>query len=143
MNKVILMATGETSSLGPSRCSAGLFPSFALRLANLYKVPLPKCEGNGKGLQVLFVFFHQFLSLSRLLCSLLHLSFSSLTSLTSLYSQYIHAMYELFTKLEQLINHILLFSQSIHMTYETMTDLNSLLIVLYCTHSLYTRCMKP
>ena len=44
--------------LGPSRCFARLILSFALRLANLYEVPLPKCEGDGKGLQALFVFLH-------------------------------------------------------------------------------------
>ena len=58
MNKVILMETGETPSLGPSRCFARPILSFALCLANLYEVPLPKCEGDGKGLQALFVFLH-------------------------------------------------------------------------------------
>ena len=52
------METGETPSLGHSRCFARLILSFALRLANLYAVPLPKCEGDGKGLQALFVFLH-------------------------------------------------------------------------------------
>ena len=94
------METGETLSLGRSRCSACLFLSFTLRLANLYEVPLPKCEGDGKGLQALFIVFrHQFLSLSRLSHSLLHLSFSYLTSSTSLYSQSVHTTYETFTKL--------------------------------------------
>ena len=115
------METGEAPSLGPSRCSACLFLSFALCLANLYEVPLPKCEGDDKGLQALFiVFLHQFLSLSHLSRSLLHLSFSYLTSSTSVHSQSVHTMYETFTKL---------FSQSIHVTYETMTDLNGLSIV--------------
>ena len=58
MNKVILMETGGTPSLGPSRCFAHLILSFALRLANLYEVPLPKSEGDGKGLQALFVFLY-------------------------------------------------------------------------------------
>ena len=58
MNKVMLMETGETPSLGPSRCFASLILSFALRLANLYEVPLLKCEGDGKGLQALFAFLH-------------------------------------------------------------------------------------
>ena len=57
MNKVILMETGETPSLGPSRCFARLILSFALCVA---KVPLPKCEGDDKGLQALFVFFISF-----------------------------------------------------------------------------------
>ena len=58
MNKVILMETGETPSLGPSCCFARLILSFPLHLANLYEVPLPKCEGDDKGLQALFVFLH-------------------------------------------------------------------------------------
>ena len=58
MNKLILMATGETLSLGPSRCFARLILSFALHLANLYEVSLLKCEGDGKGLQALFIFLH-------------------------------------------------------------------------------------
>ena len=59
MNKVIFMETGETPpSLGPSCCFARLILSFALHLANLYEVPLPKCEGDDKGLQGLFVFLH-------------------------------------------------------------------------------------
>ena len=45
------METGETPSLGPSYCFAGLILSLALHLANrLYEVPLPKCEGDDKGL---------------------------------------------------------------------------------------------
>ena len=36
------METGETPSLGPSRCSARLFLSFALRLANLYESAITK-----------------------------------------------------------------------------------------------------
>ena len=52
------METGETPSLGPSCCFARLILSFALCLANLYEVPLPKCEGDDKGLQALFVFVH-------------------------------------------------------------------------------------
>ena len=40
--KIILMETGETPSLGPSCCFARLILSFALHLANLYEVPLPK-----------------------------------------------------------------------------------------------------
>ena len=55
MNKVILMETGETPSLGPSRYFACLILSFALCLANL---PLPKHEGDDKGLQSLFVFLY-------------------------------------------------------------------------------------
>ena len=58
MNKVILMETGETPSLGPSHCFARLILPFALHLANLYEVPLPKCEDDGKGLQALFVILH-------------------------------------------------------------------------------------
>ena len=60
LNKVILMETGKTPSLGPSRCFARLILPFALHLANLYEVPLPKCEGDNKakGLQALFVFLH-------------------------------------------------------------------------------------
>ena len=58
------METGETPSLGHSRCFARLILSFALRLANLYEVPLPKCEGDGKGLQALFVFQSSLVSLS-------------------------------------------------------------------------------
>ena len=50
------MATGETPSLGPSHCFAHLILSFPHRLANLYEVPLMKSEGDGKGLQALFVF---------------------------------------------------------------------------------------
>ena len=52
------METGEAPSLGPSHCFARLILSFTLRLANLYEVPLPKCEGDGKGLQALFVFLY-------------------------------------------------------------------------------------
>ena len=52
------METGETPSLGPSRCFARLILSFTFCLANLYEVPLSKCEGEGKGLQALFVFLH-------------------------------------------------------------------------------------
>ena len=52
------METGETPPLGPSRCFAHLILSFTLRLANIYEVPLPKCEGDNKGLQALFVFLH-------------------------------------------------------------------------------------
>ena len=58
MNKAILTETGETPSLGPSCCFARLILSFTLCLADLYKVPLPKCEGDDKGLQALFVFVH-------------------------------------------------------------------------------------
>ena len=46
------METGETPSLGPSRCFALLILSFALCLANLYEVPLLKCESDGKGLHI-------------------------------------------------------------------------------------------
>ena len=80
------METEETPSLGPSCCSGCLFLSFALCLVNLHEVPLPKYEGDSNGSQILFVFLHQFLSLSRLLHSLLRLSLSSLTSSTSLHS---------------------------------------------------------
>ena len=53
------METGETPSLGPSHCFVCVILSFALCLANLYEVPVPKCDGDGKGLQALFVFlFH-------------------------------------------------------------------------------------
>ena len=52
------METGETPSLGPSRCFACLILSLVLHLANLYEVPLLKCEGDGKGLQTLFVFLY-------------------------------------------------------------------------------------
>ena len=137
------MKTGETPSLGPSCCSACLFLSFALCLANLYKVPLLKCEGDSKGLQALFVFLHQFLSLSCLSHSLLRLSLSSLTLSTSLHSQSVQAMYQMFTKLEQLVNHILSSSQSVHATYKTVTDLNGLSIVFHCSHSLYMQHTKP
>ena len=60
INKVILMETGETPLLSPSRCFTRLILSLALRLANLYEVPLLKCEGEGedKDLQALFVFLH-------------------------------------------------------------------------------------
>ena len=58
MNKVILVEIGEAPSIGPSRCFARLILSFALRLANLYEVPLLKCEDDGKGLQALFVSLH-------------------------------------------------------------------------------------
>ena len=58
MNKVILMEAGETPSLGPSCCFARLILSFALHLANLYEVPLPKREGDDKDVQALFVFLH-------------------------------------------------------------------------------------
>ena len=101
------METGETPSLGSSHCFAHLILSFALCLASLYEVPLPKCEGDGKGLQALFVFLHQFLSLSRLSRSLHCLSLSSFISSTSLHSQSIHVMYKTFTKLEQTVNLIL------------------------------------
>ena len=60
MNKVILMETGETPSLGPSRCFAHLFLLFTLHLAYLYEVPIPKCEGDGKGLKALLSFLISF-----------------------------------------------------------------------------------
>ena len=110
------METGETPSPGPSCCFTRLILSFALDLANLYDVPLPKCEGDDKGLQVLFVFLHWFLPFSRLSRSLYRLSLSSLTSSTPQHSQ------------------------SAHATYET---LNSLSIVFYRSHSPYTRRTKP
>ena len=89
MNKVILMETGETPSLGPSRCFARLILSFALCVA---KVPLLKCEGDDKGLQALFVF--SLVSLSGLSHSFHRLSLSSLTSSTPQHSQSAHATYE-------------------------------------------------
>ena len=46
------METEETPSLGPSCCFALLILSFALHLANLYEVLLPKCEGDRKGLHI-------------------------------------------------------------------------------------------
>ena len=52
------METGETPSLGPSRCFARLILSFALHLANLYEGPLLKCEGDSKDLLALFVCLH-------------------------------------------------------------------------------------
>ena len=110
------METGETPSLAPSCCFARLILSFALHLANLYEVPLPKCEGDDKGLQALLVFLHYFLSFSCLSRSLHHLSLSSLTSSTPQHSQSAHAMYE---------------------------TLNSLSIVFYRSHSPYTRLMRP
>ena len=94
------METGETPSLGPSCCFVHLILSLVLRLANLYEVPSPKCEGDGKGLQALFVFLHQFLSLSCLSRSLHWLSLSSFTSSTSLHSQSVHVTYKTFTKHE-------------------------------------------
>ena len=139
MNKVILMETEETPSLGPSSCCfARLILSFALRPANLYEVPLLKCEGDGKGLHTLFVFLHY---LSRLSRSLHRLSFSSLTSSIPQHSQSVYAMYETLNSLsivfycsyslytwrtnhdrfEWFLNRILSFSQSVHVTYETMT----------------------
>ena len=54
------METGETPFLGPSRCFAHLILSFALRLANLYVVPLLKCEGDGKGSLSFFISFSLF-----------------------------------------------------------------------------------
>ena len=57
------METGETPSLGPSRYFAHLILSFAPRLANLYEVPLPKCEGDRKGLQALSVCLSSVVSL--------------------------------------------------------------------------------
>ena len=55
MDKVIFLETGET--LSQLLCmSNSIFP---LHLANLYEVPLPKCErGDDKGLQALSVFHH-------------------------------------------------------------------------------------
>ena len=52
------METGETPLLSSSGCFARLILSLALCLANLYEVPLPKCEGEDKYLQALFVFLH-------------------------------------------------------------------------------------
>ena len=52
------METGETPLLSPSLCFARLILSLALHLDNLYEVPLPKCEGEDKHLQALFVFLH-------------------------------------------------------------------------------------
>ena len=39
-----------------------------------------------------------------------------------LFSQSVHTTYETMTKLEWLVNRILSFSQSVHAMYETMTD---------------------
>ena len=58
------METGEAPSLGPSCCFTHLFLSFALRLANLYDMPLAKSEGDGKGLQASLVVFLHLFSLS-------------------------------------------------------------------------------
>ena len=79
-------------------------------------MPLPKCEGDDKGLQALFVFLHWFLSFSPLSRSVHRLSLSSLPSSTPQHSQ------------------------SVHATYET---LNSLSTVFYRSHSPYTRRTKP
>ena len=129
------MKTGETPSLDPSCCFACLFPSFALCLVNLYDMPLAKCEGDGKaGYKPCLSFFISF-SLSYLSRSLHRLSLSSLALSTPLHAHSVHAMYETFTKLEQLVNRILSFSQSIHTTYQTMTDLNGFLIVLFLLFS--------
>ena len=81
------------------------------------RLPLPKCEGDDKGLQALFVFLHQFLSFSRLSRSLHNLSLSSLPSSTPQHSQSAHAKYE--------------------------KTLNSLSIVIYCSDSPYMRRTKP
>ena len=80
------MEIGETPYLAPSHCLgfARLILSFALCLANLYEVPLPKCEGNGKDLQTLFQCLPsallEILSLSCLSHSLHCLSLSCFTS---------------------------------------------------------------
>ena len=92
MNKVILMETGETPSLGPSCCFARLILLFALHLANLYEVPLPKCEGT-KAYKPCLSFFISF-SLFHVSRSLYRLSLSSLTSSTPQHSQSAHATYE-------------------------------------------------
>ena len=54
------METGETPSLGSSRCFARLILSFTLCLADLYEVPLPKCKGDGKGYKPYLSFFFSF-----------------------------------------------------------------------------------
>ena len=46
-------------------------------------------------------------------------------------------------RLEWLPNRISSFSQSVHAMYETMTDLNGFSIIFNCSHSLYTRRIKP
>ena len=141
------METRETLSLGPSQCFAHLFLSFALCLANLYDMPLAKHEGDSKGLQAMFVFLQQFLSLSRLSRSIHYLSLSSphfigpsiLTVSTRdvrlKHSQNLTSLSIVFiiltvctcnipnhNRLEWLFNRILSFSQSVHTMYQTMTD---------------------
>ena len=71
---------GDTLSLSSLCCSARLFLSFALHLANLYKVPLPECEGDGKDLLALLVFLITFSVLSPS-HSLLHQALLPSTSL--------------------------------------------------------------
>ena len=87
------MEIEETLSLDPSCCFARLILSFALFLANLYEVPLPKCEGDDKGYKPCLSLFISF-SFSRLPRSLHRLSLSSLTSSTPQHSQSAHATYE-------------------------------------------------
>ena len=91
------METGETLSLGSSHCSACLSLSFALHLTNLYKMPsprpLPKHEGNGKGLQ-----------LSSVVC-LLHLQFNSLSFMSVMFSSLSKLVFSHFIDLSTLTVH--------------------------------------
>ena len=113
MNKVILMETGETPSLGPSRCSAHLILSFALHLANLYEVHYRNVKVMAKVYKPCLSFFISFSLFLFLTPSVmfpssskplfLHfIDFSTLTVRT-----YIHVTYETFTKLELTVNLIL------------------------------------
>ena len=126
-----------------------------IHIANLYKVPLLKCEGDRKDLQALASYYRQsfFISFSllSLSCSFLRLSLSSLTSSIPLHtllatvrflyslshthglsiicilslSQSVYKMYKTFTKLQWLI---LSFSQSIQNVYR--------LPPVWCLHQL-------
>ena len=141
------MEIAETPSLNPLRCSAHLFQSFTLPLANLYEVPLPKCEAG---------WWQRFTSLvcpsSLFSLSFTSVMFSSLSKpffphFTDLSTLSVHtrdvrkvsktwiacqSYFIILTdcthdirnddRLECLVNHILLFSQSVSAMYENMTD---------------------
>ena len=53
------METGETPSLDPSCCYGRIILSFTLHLANLYEVPLPKCDHSVVLFEGALLFLHK------------------------------------------------------------------------------------
>ena len=114
MNKVILMETGETPSLGPSCCFARLILSFALCQFSIQRCHYRNVKVTTQVYKPCLSFFISF-SLSGLSHSFHRLSLSSHTSSTPQHSQSAHATYETLNSLS------IVFYRS-HSPYETMTD---------------------